>query len=224
MREEKQHLVQVHLGGAATHTPACPWAVRPPAERSNMKRPSGRPPLQGRRSGQHFCPNRPLRPRGGGRTQPEQAVAGSDKSVGVRVCVSGLTGSLFLGGFRVLEGTEETLAEIRREVLHLQIRLQEETEAFLIDALEKQMKEGGMDIQKGNKSVCGVCALAKGNSEGSDEGKTTKNISINGRLPLLWASWSHFKVKDSCHRRTPPGFAELQTHIFVVVVVKSFAG
>lgn len=38
---------------------------------------------------------------------------------------SNLTGSVFLGSFRVLEGAEESLAEIHREVLHFQIRLQE---------------------------------------------------------------------------------------------------
>lgn len=39
--------------------------------------------------------------------------------------VYNLTGSVFLGSFRVLEGAEESLAEIHREVLHFQIRLQE---------------------------------------------------------------------------------------------------
>lgn len=34
-----------------------------------------------------------------------------------------------------LEAVEEPLAEILRKVVHLQIRFQEETEAFLIDAL-----------------------------------------------------------------------------------------
>ena len=39
--------------GQMTHTPACLWAGHPPAERSNMKHPSERLPLQerGRRGG-----------------------------------------------------------------------------------------------------------------------------------------------------------------------------
>lgn len=60
--------------------------------------------------------------------------------------VYNLTGSVFLGSFRVLEGTEESLAEIHGEVLHFQIRLQEETKAFFIYALEKQMNERGIYI------------------------------------------------------------------------------
>lgn len=55
-----------------------------------------------------------------------------------KCAVYNLTGSVFLGSFRVLEGAEESLAEIHREVLHFQICLQEETEAFFIYALQKQ--------------------------------------------------------------------------------------
>lgn len=62
--------------------------------------------------------------------------------------VCSLTGSVFLGSFRVLEGAEESLAEIHGEVLHFQIRLQEETEAFLIYALQKQMRGRGMYVNR----------------------------------------------------------------------------
>lgn len=62
--------------------------------------------------------------------------------------VHNLTGSVFLGSFGVLEGAEESLAEIHREVLHFQIRLQEETEAFFIYALQKQMNGRGMCVKR----------------------------------------------------------------------------
>lgn len=42
-----------------------------------------------------------------------------------------------------LEGFEEALAQILRELVHLQIRVQEETEAFLVDAL--------MDVEQKNR-------------------------------------------------------------------------
>ena len=57
----------------STHTPACPLAGHPPAERSNMKHPSERPPLQERRrrqkvgceySGYNICTNSTAQPCG----------------------------------------------------------------------------------------------------------------------------------------------------------------
>lgn len=43
-------------------------------------------------------------------------VDGASELCNYAVC--NLTGSVFLGSFRVLEGTKESLAEIHREVLH----------------------------------------------------------------------------------------------------------
>ena len=52
-----------------------------------------------------------------------------------------LTSAVVLGRLRVLKGAEEPLAEVHGEVRHLQVGLQEETEALLVDALRR----GGAD-------------------------------------------------------------------------------
>lgn len=128
-----QEITQINRS-LSTHTPACPWAVHPPAVRSNTKHPSERPPLRERQSrGGCQCsahpiskkqeytgnvvingrvPNRPWREL----IRALCKVDGASELCNYVVC--NLTGSVFLGSFRVLEGTKESLAEIHREVLH----------------------------------------------------------------------------------------------------------
>lgn len=55
-----QEITQINCS-LSTHTPACPWAVHPPAVRSNTKHPSERPPLWERqRRGRCQCSAHPI--------------------------------------------------------------------------------------------------------------------------------------------------------------------
>ena len=73
----------------------------------------------------------------------DRATEGENEGVvyGCAGAVHELTSAVILGRLRVLKGAEEPLAEVEGEVPHLQVGLQEETEALLVDALWR----GGAD-------------------------------------------------------------------------------